>query len=57
MGYPNRGTVFRLDGIWNNVPSNMRQYLKWPMMATGSIPGVPSYVERACGYGVSWLDN
>jgi hypothetical protein len=57
MGRPNRGTVFRLDGIWNNVPKSMRRYLQWPMLATGAIPGVPSYVERARGWGVSWLDT
>ena len=57
MGRPNRGTVFRLDGIWNNVPKDMRRYLQWPMLATGAIPGVPSYVERARSWGVSWLDT
>lgn len=57
MGRPNRVTVFRLDGIWNNVPKNMRQYLLWPMLATGSIPGELSYIERAYGWGFSWLGN
>lgn len=45
MGSPNRDTVFRLDGIWNNVPECMRGYLGWPMKATGSIPGVPAYLK------------
>jgi hypothetical protein len=45
MGSPNRHTVFRLDGIWNNVPEEMRGYLYWPMKATGSISGVPPYLK------------
>jgi hypothetical protein len=36
MGIPNRGTVFQLDSIYNNVPPRLRQYLKWPLRATGS---------------------
>jgi hypothetical protein len=50
MGVPNRRTVFRLDQIWNNMPKNMRHYLEWPMIATGSVPGVPSCLERNAGY-------
>jgi hypothetical protein len=45
MGSPNRHSLFRLDGIWNNVPEEMRGYLYWPMKATGSIPGFKPYLE------------
>ncbi|KAE9363276.1 hypothetical protein N431DRAFT_550919 [Stipitochalara longipes BDJ] len=45
MGTPNRHTVFKLDGIWNNVPEEMKGFLYWPMKATGSIPGILPYLK------------
>lgn len=45
MGTVKRHTVFKLDGIWNNVPDDMRDYLYWPMKATGSIQGIASYLK------------
>jgi hypothetical protein len=49
----NRKTIFFVKPIVGNIPSDLREYLEWPLRATGSIPGVPSYIERA--FGDKWV--
>jgi hypothetical protein len=45
IGTIRRYILFKLDGIWNNVPGDMRGYIYWPMKASGSIPGIPPYLK------------
>lgn len=46
LGRFNRDTVFKLNSILEHVLEDMRQYLQWPAVATGSIPGILAYLKR-----------